>query len=68
MPYVDVKLAGKITIEQRREIAKGISDVINEVAGKPKDSIYITFTEFDRTNWAKGYNILSDMDEKANKS
>ncbi|PAF51068.1 4-oxalocrotonate tautomerase [Helicobacter sp. 13S00401-1] len=68
MPYIDVKLAGKINIEQRREIAKGISDVIYEVAGKPRDSIYITFTEFDRTNWAKGYNILSDMDAKEGKS
>lgn len=64
MPYVDIKLAGQITIDQRRKIAKGISEVIAKVANKSQDSVYISFTEFDRSEFAKGENILSDLDQK----
>lgn len=65
MPYVDIKVAGKLDISQRREIAKGVSEVISKVANKPADSIYISFSEFDRSEFAKGSNILSDLDAKA---
>ena len=63
MPYIDIKLAGKISIEKKREIAKGVSEVIERVANKPKASIYISFTEFERDSFAKGENILSDLDK-----
>lgn len=66
MPYVDIKLAGKITVEQRREIAKGVSEIISKVANKPSDSIYISFTEFDRSEFAKGKHMLKDLDDKKN--
>lgn len=64
MPYVDVKVAGKLSIEQKRQIANDISESLNRVANKPKESVYISFTEFDRENFAKGENILSDLDKK----
>lgn len=64
MPYVDIKLAGKISIDQRREIAKGVSEVIARVANKVPENVYISFTEFERSEFAKGQNILSDLDSK----
>ncbi len=64
MPYVDIKVAGKLSIEQRREIAKGVAETLERVAKKPKESVYISFSEFDRTEFAKGENILSDLDQK----
>ena len=66
MPYVDIKVAGKLTIEQRREIAKGVSETFERVAKKPKESVYISFSEFERDNFAKGENILGDLDKKQN--
>jgi len=60
MPYVDVKTAGPLTVEQRREIAKRISDAMVEVAGKSPKSTYITFQEIDRDMWAVGEELLSD--------
>jgi 4-oxalocrotonate tautomerase len=64
MPYISVRVAGKLTMEQKREIANDISSSLEKVANKPKASCYIVFDEVERTNWAKGENILSDVDEK----
>lgn len=64
MPYISVRVAGNLSIEQKREIAKDFSETMERVAGKPKPSCYIVFDEVSRENWAKGENILSDMDKK----
>ncbi len=60
MPYVDVKIAGSLSLEQRREIAKRISNAMKEVAGKPEGSTYITFQEIERDHWAVGEKLLSE--------
>lgn len=67
MPYINVQVAGKLTLEQKREIAKDISETMQRVAGKPKSSCYIVFEEVDRSNWAKGEVILSDADAQSSK-
>jgi len=64
MPYIEVKVAGKLSDDQKREIAKNFSETMLKVAGKPKEANYIVFTEVDRANWAKGENILADLDKK----
>ncbi|QOG12524.1 tautomerase family protein [Arcobacter sp. FWKO B] len=64
MPYINVKVAGSLTIEQKREIANDISETMLRVCGKPKPSCYIVFDEISRENWAKGEDILSDVDKK----
>ncbi|MDR3162901.1 MAG: tautomerase family protein [Helicobacteraceae bacterium] len=45
MPYINIKLAGELSIEQKREIAKEVSAVIDRVTGKPCRSCYIVFDE-----------------------
>lgn len=62
MPYVDIRVAGKLSIDQKREIAKEISETLERIAKKPKESIYISFSEFKRESFAKGEKILSDLD------
>ncbi|RDU73891.1 4-oxalocrotonate tautomerase [Helicobacter anseris] len=64
MPYVDIRVAGKLNIEQKREIAKEVSETLERIAKKPKESVYISFSEFERESFAKGENILSDLDNK----
>lgn len=64
MPYINVKVAGSLTIEQKREIADEFSSVMEKVCGKPKPSCYIVFDEISRDNWAKGADILGDVDKK----
>jgi 4-oxalocrotonate tautomerase len=61
MPYVSIRVAGKLTKKQKEKIAQGVTDVISEAAGKPKESILIFIDEEIRENIAKGGVLLEDM-------
>ncbi|MDX9703829.1 MAG: 4-oxalocrotonate tautomerase family protein [Candidatus Auribacterota bacterium] len=58
MPYINVKVAGKLSREQKEEIARQFTDTLEQVAGKPKKSTYIVIEEVDRANWAVGGELL----------
>ncbi len=60
MPYVNVKVAGTLTKEQKRKIVEGITKVLQEVANKPPEATYIVIEEVDRDNWGKAGKLLSD--------
>lgn len=62
MPYVNVRIAGTITYEQKEKIAEEISDTLERVINKPKSATYITFDEVPRENWAVGGNLLGKKD------
>ena len=59
MPYVQVKVAGGLDLSQKKEIARGITQVLQDVADKPPQSTYVVIEEVDRENWAVGGEILS---------
>ena len=58
MPYVDVKVVGKLTKQQKQNIAKDISESLLKHANKPKDHTYIVFEEVTGENWAKGEQLF----------
>jgi 4-oxalocrotonate tautomerase len=58
MPYVSIRVAGKLSIEQKEKICTGVTDVIADVADKPKDSILIFIDEVQHENIASGGNLL----------
>ena len=58
MPYINVKLAGKLDKTQKQEIAKEITDVMQRVANKPASYTYIVFEEVKTEDWAIGGNLL----------
>ncbi len=60
MPYVNIKLAGSVTKEQKSEIAKEITETLMRVANKPASYTYITFEEVEYEDWAIGGKLLSD--------
>ena len=60
MPYINVKVAGTLTKEQRKEIARDFSATLEKVAGKKPSSTYIVFEEIERDSWAVGDTLLSD--------
>mgnify|MGYP000283007095 CR=1 FL=1 len=62
MPYVNVRVAGTITYEQKEKIAEEISATLERVINKPKSATYITFDEVPRENWAVGGNLLGKKD------
>ena len=57
MPYINVKLAGKLDKNQKQ--AKEITDVMQRVANKPASYTYIVFEEVESEDWAIGGNLLS---------
>jgi len=60
MPYIEVKIAGSLTKEQKQELVREITDVMERVAGKPPAATYVVIEEVSRENWARGGKLLSD--------
>ncbi len=60
MPYVNVKVAGSLTKEQKKEITDGITNLLKDVANKPPSATYIVIDEVDRENRAVGGKLLSE--------
>ena len=54
MPYVNLKLVGTLTKEQKEKIAEQFSDTLQNVANKPKEHTYIVIDEVPGSNWAVG--------------
>ncbi|SDY44251.1 tautomerase family protein [Nitrosomonas halophila] len=60
MPYVNIRLAGKLSREQKQQIAQEITDTLERVANKPKSYTYIAFDEKPHDSWAIGGKLLGD--------
>lgn len=58
MPYINLKLVGKLSKKQKEKIAKEFSDTLVKVAGKPKESTYLVIDEVDGENWAQGNKLF----------
>ena len=58
MPYVSLRVAGKLSREQKTAIAKEFAETLEKIAGKPKESTYLVIDEVERENWAKGDKLL----------
>jgi 4-oxalocrotonate tautomerase len=63
MPFAKVHVpAGVLTADQRREIVKGIHDVINRVQNRPPDqpvSTYVLIDEVPAEGWGRSGTLLA---------
>ena len=59
MPYVNLKIAGSLTHEQKQKIAEEITNTLERIAHKPKSYTYITFDEVRMEDWAIAGRLLS---------
>ncbi|HYD34215.1 MAG TPA: 4-oxalocrotonate tautomerase family protein [Methylophilaceae bacterium] len=60
MPYVNLKVAGSLTREQKKKIAQEITDTLERVAHKPKSYTYIVFEEVEMEDWAIAGDLLDE--------
>ncbi|HBS06423.1 MAG TPA: 4-oxalocrotonate tautomerase [Leptospiraceae bacterium] len=60
MPYVQVRVAGELSREQKQQIVAQFTKTLEEVAGKPPAATYIVIEEVSRDNWAKSGKLLTD--------
>ena len=58
MPYVNIRVAGTLTREQKQKIAEEVTDTLERIAHKPRSYTYITFDELPRENWAVAGELL----------
>ena len=52
MPYVNIRIAGTLSREQKTRIAAEITDTLERIAQKQKSYTYIAFDELPDENWA----------------
>jgi 4-oxalocrotonate tautomerase len=62
MPYVNIRIAGTLTREQKKRIAEEITDTLERVAMKPRSYTYIAFDELPDGNWAIAGQLLDEDD------
>ncbi len=62
MPYVNIRVAGTLTREQKQQIATELCDTLERVAKKPRSYTYISFDEIPDENWAIAGKLLGSED------
>jgi len=60
MPFVDIRLAGAITREQKAAIVGDVTRSMVERLGKHPGAVQVNITELDLDNYGAGGRILSD--------
>ncbi|ADH87113.1 4-oxalocrotonate tautomerase [Desulfurivibrio alkaliphilus AHT 2] len=58
MPYVNIRVAGTLSKEQKAEISAGVTEVITRVANKPANSVLIFIDELPHENIASAGQLL----------
>jgi len=60
MPVIQVTLLKGRNIEQKRKLAKRMTDAIVEEAGAKRESVTVTFIEVSREDYASGGALMVD--------
>lgn len=58
MPYVNIRIAGTLSKEQKQNISKGVTEVISREAKKPAEAVLIFIDEVPHENIAKAGRLL----------
>ncbi len=60
MPLVIVKMLEGRTVEQKRQLAREITDVVARVAKTSEDQVDVIIEDYSRENWAKAGTLFCD--------
>ena len=58
MPYVNIRLTGTLTREQKSKIAGEVTDTLERIAHKPKSYTHVVLDELQDENWAIAGKLL----------
>ena len=61
MPYVNIRIAGNLSREQKKQIAAEITDTLERIALKPSSYTYIAFDELPEENWVIAGQLLDEQ-------
>ena len=60
MPLVVVKMLEGRTVEQKRLLAREITDVVVRVTNAAEDQVDVIIEDYPRENWAKAGTLFAD--------
>jgi 4-oxalocrotonate tautomerase len=60
MPLIQVTMLQGRTADQKRKIAKRITDTMVEEAGAKREAIVVTFVELSKESYASGGELMAD--------
>ncbi len=60
MPLVVVKMLEGRTVEQKRDLAREITEVVTRVTKVPESEINVIIEDYPRENWAKAGVLYCD--------
>lgn len=60
MPIIEVKIARGRSVEEKRALAKALTDAAVETLDVRPEWVTVLIEELDRTNWATGGELHSD--------
>lgn len=67
MPYVNVRIAGTATAEQKAEVIAGITDVLHRILGKPPDATYVVIDEVEPEDWGHKGKTIAELRRQASR-
>lgn len=60
MPIVTIAMFDGRSLEQKRELVKGVTEVVAHVTGNSPDGVHVIIEEIKRENWSIGGMLSSD--------
>ncbi|MFT5112199.1 MAG: 4-oxalocrotonate tautomerase [Parasphingorhabdus sp.] len=60
MPMIRVEMLAGRNEDQKRELAKELTDAFVRTCGGTPDGLHIVITDIEKHNWAVGGQLLSD--------
>ena len=61
MPFVNVKMLEGRTHDQKRALAKAITDAMVEICNAKADGTMVVIEDISRDHWARGGTLLSEQ-------
>ena len=58
MPYINIKVAGEVTKEQKADIVKQVTETMETVLQKDPSKVLITIETYPHENWGRGGALL----------
>lgn len=64
MPVVTLQMYDGRSLDQKRELVKGITDVVSRVTGVTPEGVHVIIEEVKRENWSIGGKLWPDRQPK----
>ena len=64
MPVITIQLLEGRSLDQKRELAKVVSEAVSRIAKTPLEGVHVIFENVPRTDWGRGGVLFADHDPR----